>query len=693
MSSKKSKKKKFIERFFITLLTLILIGVSLFTIYELYKLTDIANQKRYILMSLIALITLIFIIRSIIVKKNKTKSNGKKPSTKLYLTFSTIFILLIGAIGYIINDAYGAISNMNKVYVTYSSSLVTMNSSDIEEISDVKYTTIGMLTDETSPEGNIIPSEIMKENNLYDDNDIIDYEDYSSMISDLYNDEIDLVFLPSSYTSMFSNIEEFSNIETDTKIIISKDKKMKKSSTESTELESSKKSVDEPFTILLMGVDSTEEVLDKNEVANGDTLILVTFNPDTLNATMLSIPRDSYVPISCWSDKAENKITHAAAYGNDCMINTIEDYLDINIDYYAKINFKGFVKLIDAVDGVTVDVPKDLCTDSSDRTGEVCIEEGTQTLSGEEALVFVRNRKQLSNGDFGRAYHQQLVIKALIEKLKDINLTQFNNVLNTISNSMDTNLTTEQILSFYNVAKDIQNNSLAADSSDLINIDRLYLQGEGQMIYDERTKLVLWDYVPNKDSRNDIVEAMKENLELEEHDDITEFEFSVNEPYEKEVIGYGPYKKSYTYALLPDFTGDSYQTAKSYASKNGISVIFNGTGGYVVSQNYPANKRLDKIKGSVTLTLSYGANKKSNSTDDDDEEENDNKEKTKSTSATCAAKNRYFISSDQDCGGCTAGYTEVAGTCVTDTTKDEDNPDDEEIEDDSAEEETPNNNG
>ena len=151
---------------------------------------------------------------------------------------------------------------------------------------------------------------------------------------------------------MFKTITGYENIESDTKIVLTKEKKMKKSATSLVETESTGKNVTEPFTMLLMGIDSTDEVLSKNAVANGDTLILITFNPKTLNATMLSVPRDSYVPIACWSNKAENKITHAAGYGNDCMINTIEDYFDINqqinlneiCDVKSNINKKIFVQ-------------------------------------------------------------------------------------------------------------------------------------------------------------------------------------------------------------------------------------------------------------------------------------------------------------------------------------------------------------
>ena len=448
-----------------------------------------------------------------------------------------------------------------------------------------------------------------------------------SMIVDLYQADgtVDALFVPDNYVEQFNQITGYENIATDTRIIISKSKEMLKSDTSKQETASSGKSLTEPFTILLMGIDSTDEVLQKNAIANGDTLILITFNPKTLNATMLSIPRDSYVPISCWSGKPENKITHAAAYGNDCMINTIEDYFDTNIDYYAKINFKGLVKLVDAVGGVEVDVPKELCTDDSSRGGEVCIQPGRRVLNGEEALVFARNRKSLANGDFGRAQHQQEIIMALVNKMKEIkDIKTFMSILDTVSNSLDTNLTTKQILSFYDIGKDIIKRSLSSDDADLVNIQQLFLQGSGQMIYDERARMVLWDYVPNKSSRKDIINAMKVNLELVQHEDIKEFHFSINEPYEKEIIGEGPYSSTGTYTLLPDFTGDTEAQARATASRLGISVTFEGTSGTVVSQSEPANRRTDLIRGSVKLTLS--GNKKTDEKTTDDK--NDKNKKT-----------------------------------------------------------------
>ena len=604
MAKEKEIKEKKTANIFIGLFLIIALGCSGFAIYELLLLSSIETLIRFIVIGIIGVLDLYFITKANRIIKGKIKKK-KSVNKGLFITILFIYSIICFLVGGIIFYVYGKIDSLNKNTVTYTSKLLVMNNNAATDIDDINEMTIGILDDQKNPEGYIIPQEIIRENKLQDENEIKKYDDYTSMLVDLYANELDAMFVSGSYVSMFSGITGYENIEMDTKVIISKDKKMKKAATSSIETASSGKSITEPFTILLMGIDSTDEVLEKNAIANGDTLILITFNPKTLNATMISIPRDSYVPIACWSGKPENKITHAAAYGNDCMVNTIQNYFDTKIDYYAKINFKGLVKLVNAVGGVEVDVPQVLCTDDSSRGGEICIQPGRQVLNGEQALVFARNRKALANGDFGRAQHQQEIIMALVNKMKNIkDVSKFMEILNTISNSLDTNLTTKQILSFYNVGKDIIKKSLSSDDADLINIQQLFLQGTGQMIYDERARMVLWDYVPINDSRKDIIQAMKENLELANHNIIKEFNFSINEPYEKEIIGKGPYKKTGTYTLLPDFTGDSEATARAYALKNGISVTFKGSGGTVISQSYPANKRVDLIKGSVVLTLS-----------------------------------------------------------------------------------------
>ena len=631
MATKKEKKEGAILHKIILLIYILAFLSSILAIYEIFLFNGIETLIRYIIMGLLFLYDIRLFLKVRKISKGKVRKNNKKYHKKLFLFWLLLYSIICLAIAYSLNFVYSKVSSANKTTITYTSYLVVLSENKISDIKNAKDMKIALLNDKKNPDGYIIPKEMIKKYDLEDDNEIIEYDDYTSMLADLYAREIEGMFVPSEYVSMFSGTTGYENIETNTKIIGEASKTMKKAAVSTVETASSGKSVTEPFTILLMGIDSTDEVLTKNAIANGDTLILITFNPKTLNATMLSIPRDSYVPISCWSGHPENKITHAAAYGNDCMIRTIENYFDTSIDYYAKINFKGLVKLVDSLGGVEVDVEQELCTDDSNRTGVVCIHPGLQTLNGEQALVYARNRKQLANGDFGRNYHQQVIVMALMNKVKEIkDATQFMDLLNTVSNSVDTNFTTKQILSFYNVAKDIIKKSMSSEEADIINIERLYLSGSSQMIYDERARMVLYEYVPNQNSRKDIIEAMKVNLGLLDHTDIKEFTFSINKTYEKEVIGYGPYKSTGTFSLIPDFTGDSKEAANATCSRIGLKCTFVGTSGYVVSQSHPASSRVDKAKN-FTLTLSQ--NKKD--TDDKDKKDKDkDKKDTKDTEDT-----------------------------------------------------------
>ena len=657
------KRKKKISSVIALLFFIIMILTSGFLIYNIFLLSGIENNIRYIVIGFIGLIDFICLIKMIKIWKNKPPKNKKKKESKRigFITFLLLYSIICGSVGYLIFYLYGTVNNINKKYTTYSSSLIVLKDNKASKITSIKDYKIGILKDKSSPEGYIIPEEIIKSNKLEDNNKIVKYESYTEMISDLYSGDVDAIFLTSDYSTVYSSISGYENIGTETKVITKKEKRLLKSSTSKTETESTGKSVTEPFTMLLLGVDSTSEKLEKNTAANGDSIMLITFNPKTLNVTMLSIPRDTYVPIACWSSKDKNKITHAAAYGTDCMVNTIEDYFDINIDYYSKINFKGLVNLVNALGGIDVNVPQDLCTDDSNRDKEVCIKKGQQHLNGEEALVLSRDRKQLVNGDFGRGQNQQLVIEAMLEKIKSIkSIGEFTKVLNTISNSLDTNLTTKQILSFYSVAKDIVKSGISSDKSNIVSIQQLYLYGQSAMLYDKRMKMTLYDYVPNTYSRNDIVKAMKENLALADHTTTKTFSFSINNPYEKTVIGQGPYKS--TYSESDDDDSDSCSTNEELGADKKTCVCKSG---YT-----KINGKCTKEEESTTSTK-YGctdknaSNYNSNATDDDNSCTcNSGYKKVNGTCTKIECGTNEELGADNTTCVCKSGFEKVNGNCV-----------------------------
>ena len=611
--AKKSAKIS-VKKISVTVITLLAVIVNCYLIYTIYLLNGIENKGRYLLMGLLLSIDLLLIDECLKFVRFKRKARYYT----IFSAFSFIYIIISMSIGFYINKVYSSIDNVSKNYEVYSTSLVTLNDSSINSISDVKKLKIGIIEDTSSIDGYIISKEIIDENSL-NDNELVNYSGFATMLSDLYDKNIDAIFISSGYTSMFSSIEKFTNISTETKVITSKDKKVKKDEVVST------KKLTEPFSILLMGVDSEKDGLDSSVASNGDSLIVVTFNPSTSNITMLSIPSDSYVPIMCFKDHYENKITHAAWNGTDCMIDTIENFLNVPIDYYVKINFKGVVGLVDALGGITANVPVDMCVGNSDRKIPICLKKGVQHLNGEQALVLSRDRHSQAGGDLDREQNQQAVIKAILDKVKNIrNIDQITDILNSISRNIDTNFSTDQILSFYNIGKE-----LLLTSGDF-KINSLLLQGNGQMIYDENMGLVLWDYILNEKSIESVSKEMRYNLNLEKPILVKEFSYSIDEPYVSTKTG-SEYTEPTYYSLLPDFSTYSQSQAKKWLESRGYTISFvtkesEYDTGTIIGQSIPAHKRLDKITNkNITLTISS----KIKTVKKDDDTKNTDKEETK----------------------------------------------------------------
>lgn len=613
----KKKKKISIKKISNAIITILALIINFYLIYSIYLLNGIENKGRFLLIGLFLSIDLLIVDEWLKFLRYKRKTRYYS----IYSVFTTIYIVISMFGGFYINKVYNSIDNVSKNYDVYSTSLVVLSDSSIKDLNGVNNLKIGIIEDNTSIDGYIISNEIINENALQN-NEFVNYSGFATMLSDLYDKQIDAIFISSNYASMFSAIDKFTNISNETRVITSKDKKMKKD-----EITSSKK-LTEPFSILLMGVDSEKDGLDSSVAANGDALILITFNPSTANITMLSIPRDSYVPIMCFKNNYENKITHAAWNGTQCMIDTIENFLDISIDYYVKINFKGVVGLVDALGGISANVPVDMCVGNSDRGAAICLKKGLQTLNGEQALVLARDRHSQAGGDLDREQNQQLVIKGILDKVKTIrNIEQITEILNAISRNIDTNFSTEQLLSFYNIGKE-----LLLTNGD-IKISSLLLQGNGQMIYDENMGLVLWNYILNEKSVEAVSKEMRYNLNLEKPNLIKEFSYTIDETYISTKTGSNYTEPTY-YSVLPDFSTYTQAQAKNWLENRGYKISYitkesEYDTGTIIGQSIPANKRLDKIYDkNITLTISSKIVVEESDKDiDEDIDIEDNKEK------------------------------------------------------------------
>lgn len=566
---KKLSKKYRIIFYIVSVLFLVSI---VFISQGLLLLKNIETGLRILFLIFVYLGFLVYLFISILLLFSK---RGK--SYIINSIFISIISIIFIVISIYINKTYNIVDRMNKDVVMYSSSLVVMKDTEFKNNSSF---VVGMISDENDIEGNILANKLIDKKKL-DKIDIKYYDNYLEMLGDLYNKSINGILVSTGYVVSFSGYDNYNNIGNETKIVYTYKEKRKNISLNS----GSGKKLTEPFTILLLGVDSEVDGLKANQAFNGDTMMMITFNPTTLNTTVFSIPRDTYAPIAC-NGKRSNKINSSAAGGTTCVINTLKDLTGIDIDYYVKINFKGVVDLVEALDGIEVDVPVDFCEQDSNREfgdHEICLKKGFQTLNGEAALALSRHRHSLPLGDFQRVQHQQLVVEAMAKKVKNIrSVNKFYEVLDAISKNIETNVSTDEMLNLYNVGK-----KMLLENDTNINIEKTYLTGyDLTMLIPGLGNVYTFQYYP--ESLNEIVKAMKVNLGLEEPTMIKTFNFSANYTYEVPVIGKQYYSVKRNEAL-PSFVGSSLEYLNTWANARGITVNTNyvteGMDGYDENKN------------------------------------------------------------------------------------------------------------
>ena len=508
---------------------------------SLLSLAGIETVIRFLLIGLFAVFGIIYTIFGLV-----KMFQNKKVGFIVLTVFTLIFAVIFGFGSYYIDRLYGKLENFTTSDTsTYTTVLLAMSGTEYSN-----ELVIGMVTDEEDRTGYILPLEYMSNEGM--ENTIEYYSNYTELLQALYSHEVDAIFITKDYATIYGGEETYQNIATETTVLKEYSKEMK---TEESELLVSTKSLTEPFTVLVMGVDSeSTDGLDANAAFNGDTLILVTFNPKTLTATMFSMPRDLYVPIISSSGRnlGYNKINSSAAYGTASTVNTVENLTGIEIDYFVKVNFQGVIDLVNALGGIDVEVEQPdydyyvsqwgegvLCESGADRTyvNMVCMNTGWQHLNGEQALAYARNRHGFLESDLARNRHQQQIIEAIAKKVAQTSsFSDFEKLLDTISNNIATNMQTNQILSFYQSLKNMLLQAL--NGEDFITIQKTQLQ---TFSFRNMYGLSCLGYYTG--SLDVIVEAMEENLELSSVETIKTFSYDYSEDYEQdsESVGKGIY--------------------------------------------------------------------------------------------------------------------------------------------------------
>lgn len=613
----KRKKKNSYKKILSIILTLLLIFSTIFIIYAvaLYKIET--NLRIIGCLTIIVLTTLLW---TLLIKFSKFRKQ------KLFIFLAIICLLYSVALDFLAfkaNNIYSTVASISSnKYSIYSTSVIVRANDNTNTLDNIKNGKIGLINQEADSQGYELSTKILNDKGA---SNTIRYNSYEEILKDLLNKKIDYALVPTHYESMVSGVEGLENISEETKIIYTEEKKTEKKVTTK-----NNKSINKPFTVLIMGVDTVDDGFSAG--FNGDALLLATFNPETTNTTIVSIPRDSYMPISCLNNR-KNKITNAGWHGEECIISSLENYFDITIDYHVKINFNGVVQLVDALGGVEVDVPYSFCEQNSKRQwgkNTIFVDSGTQKLNGEQALAFARHRKvtqymvnycgskYVTNAnywnDFTRGQNQQIIINALLKKIKTIDsFATIEKILDTISKNIETDISTDNIFSLYNIGKSIMTKS--GNKDDALSMQKLYLEGHDARIYDysfktnSGSRLSLYNFVIYKESKEAVVNAMKENLGLKESVVVKKFSYSIKEKDKDYVIGKNEGTTS-DLVLLPNFIGQDISVARKFASANGINLDIEYVEGYVgqregqiLKQDIPATTDIDMLNSSKTVTL------------------------------------------------------------------------------------------
>ncbi len=411
MKKKKNNKKS-------NILSSILFILSLIFILSLYVINILPYKY-------LAILTISILIINIIVNiKLKKKKNIK------YIFISIILIAILSISSFYLIKTNNLLDSFNISYKTHNYKVIVLKDSNYNDVKDINNMTVGYYINSEE-----INNSLNKFNSIVN-TDNIEYKDIYSLANDLLTNKISSVLIEDSFLDIInknedklSNINNFKDL---TKEIYSYKIKVNISN-----LFEDINVTEEPFNIYISGIDTYDEISSANR---SDVNIIATINPKKNKILLTSIPRDYYIKLYK-KNGYKDKLTHAGLYGIDTQIHTLEDLLDIKINYYLKVNFTSIINITDALNGL--DIYSDYDFTSIDGYS---YKKGYNSLSGKKALSFIRERKAFAEGDNQRIKNQQYFIKALLKKCTDKKIiVKYNKLLNSLNNSFITNMPQNKI--------------------------------------------------------------------------------------------------------------------------------------------------------------------------------------------------------------------------------------------------------
>lgn len=357
-----------------------------------------------------------------------------KKGKHLVTVLLVLFSIVVGVSLFAFKSLVDVTDNINKTasYSEIEMKVVVPANSSISDVSELTNVQAPTSADESNI--NALIANIKSEKGVELTVDPVD--SYQSAYENLINGSSQAMVLNSSYSSLLEL--SYNDYESNLKTIYTY--KIKKA------IEDTAKTTDKNvFNIYISGIDTSGAV---STVSRSDVNLILTVNMNTHKILMTTTPRDSYVRIPDGGADQYDKLTHAGIYGIETSVKTLENLYDIPINYYARLNFTSFVKLINALGGVTVYNDQAFTS----LHGNYNFGVGNINLtSGEEALGFVRERYSLEHGDYDRGNNQLKVIQAIVEKLTSFqSVSNYSDVISTLQDSIQTNMPLNTMMSLVN---------------------------------------------------------------------------------------------------------------------------------------------------------------------------------------------------------------------------------------------------
>lgn len=454
--------------FVIFIISFIILGIELYTIGVL--------PNKYLFGGLVAIILTLMITTLGFFKAKKTLSKVIITIIEIILTILSIIICI-----YLqnTNNFFNTVKNIDNENDIYY--IITDKNNNYKDFKDLNDKTIGFFM-----ENKAATEELNKKISYKKES----FKSFNNVIENI--NKLDAIFLNSAYYDLIC--ENDKNFKNKTKII-GKIILKNKNELQNNDIDITKKS----FNIFISGIDTSGPI---GAVSRSDVNIVMTINPKTHEILLTHIPRDFYVKLHGIGD-TKDKLTHSGIYGIDTSVKTVEDLLNINIDFYFRVNFTTLEKVVDAIGGI------DVYSEKSFNEYGYSFKKGINHLDGRNALMFSRIRHVLNGGDRARGKHQEAVIAAIFEKVtsNEVLLKNYNKLLESLSNSFQTNLSTNSMKSFIKY----QLNGMYKWNINSISVDGESSKGTCYSMPGVQTYIMIPYENTVEKAHNDIIKTMESN--------------------------------------------------------------------------------------------------------------------------------------------------------------------------------------